>query len=667
MSARKIIAEHLLDYLKIKNIEVKKYGKVFMTICPRCKGEGNIIPNTYIFSCYECNKDSDIVDFAMVYEQKTNEEEILQYLKELLDINVVTEKEENNLGNLIDYLLANDFDLMNIIKNTKLPVEGEWQLKTHKDKFEVLEWLKMGQNLGFKVGAKSQKTVIDWDILSTTDKREYREIKQFKGIKCSEERKKELIQKRQKGLDIVYEKLGNIMGTPLIQESLGGEHWFYQYVSELPKTHVQLQDMRVDIENDGGYVLIEPSTLPNSSRKFKELIPIPEMPIKFKELLISKVTTLKKTYNETIRDAIESENFKIDPNKFNLKNNNLDGCCNEEFMKLTGVFRKRLSSSQVEYVMHVLNKHLLTMPMESKAITAMVRQSEKYAIFDEGDLASRVLQYLKDAEDATRQEIRMGVEEKSARVDKVVTYLKREGYIIQKGRIFKPTQKLKWQQNFTDFGKLLPYEIPFFGKFATFRNGDCIVIGAKPGTGKTHIAMNIIKRFVKQGIVVNYIPSESGGRHGVISQQIMLKEGDYSFPKKEKGKKIRPEDVELVDKSVTIIDWLLPNDYAQTDKIFERFDEQLEQHGGLLIIFVQLREDGKFYANDMMKFFPSWVCKWLYESPKDRTTAYFETEKIREGKNERTYAKIFCKFNKKTKLVFTMEELEEQNKVTEEK
>ena len=375
------------------------------------------------------------------------------------------------------------------------------------------------------------------------------------------------------------------------------------------------------------------------------------------------MATPKPTISETIQEGITDENFKIKPKDFKIKE--LKGNFNNSWVQLGGVLRKQLNPNNVKYVLHVLNKHLLEGHIPSNEIEGMCRELEKYDLFDEQALAERVLQYIKEAEGATKTDVERALEEKKIVVDKILAYLRREGYIVQKGRYYKPIQKVEWQTNFTDFGKKLSFKVPYFDKYATFRHGDCIVIGAKTGTGKTHQAMNIIKKLIAQGVVANYIPSEGGGRFSVISQQLGLKEGDFRFPKKEKSSRTRPEDIELEDNAVTIIDWLLPGDYATTDKIFERFDQQLEVHGGLLIVFVQLNSDGRFYANEMMKFFPSWVCKFLYEDDKDRTASYFETDKIREGTYGRTYAKIPCIYDPKTKLLTSVEEMEEDEKEDE--
>ncbi len=60
-------------------------------------------------------------------------------------------------------------------------------------------------------------------------------------------------------------------------------------------------------------------------RKWKEIpTEIPAMPQELKTLLLSKMTPSRQTTSENIVEAIKTEDFKIDPKKFLLKNDGLE-------------------------------------------------------------------------------------------------------------------------------------------------------------------------------------------------------------------------------------------------------------------------------------------------------------------------------------------------------
>ena len=624
MAIRKIVADYLIEYFDKKEIKYRKYGKVYMTDCPFCSGQEsvNIFLNSKTFHCGSCEKSFDLVDYVAVID-KVSDPEAIQKIKDLLNIDVTTSTETEQINEVFDFYESQEFDLVPVASNDKYPVEKAWPTKTHKDKGEWKEWYINGLNMGIKTGKVSGITVLDIDTKDVTD------------VKL-----KELLKQ----------------SNTLQQETTKGTHHFYKYEASLPKTRID--EFKLDLQNDGGQVVVFPSKVEGFKRT---IVPadVKVMPPELIEYLKSKIHVPVKTNSEQLREEIQTENFKIDPAKFELKNNNLEGSCNTEFVKLGGVFRKQFAQEDVRKIMYTLNKHLLAKPMDSKSIEGMIKKLDDYAGFDENELANKILKYIKDADEATSRDVLQAIGEQKAKVDKCLAWLLREGYIIKRGQYFKALQKVEWQTSFMEFGKLLPFKVPYFSEYATFRNGDCIVIAAPTGYGKTHIAMNIVKEFKRQHILVNYIPSEGGGRWSIIAQRLGLKEGDFKFP----SKRISPEQVELEDNAITIIDWLLPKDYSQTDKIFQHFDEQLQKHGGLLYVFVQLRSGTQtFYANDMLEFFPSWVCKFLYEKAEgdknDRSLPYFETTKIREGKNGFTHAKIPCKYNNQTKEINTIEQLE---------
>ena len=123
-----------------------------------------------------------------------------------------------------------------------------------------------------------------------------------------------------------------------------------------------------------------------------------------------------------------------------------------------------------------------------------------------------------------------------------------------------------------------------------------------------------------------------------------------------------PEMAELEDNAITILDWLLPKDYSNTDKIMQHFAEQLFKHGGLLFIFVQLRGDGNFFAKDMIAMFPAFVCRYVLDKDSEgktiSTQGKYLIDFIRESKKHIKNWELPCKYSWETKRLTRIDELD---------
>ena len=639
---KQVILSRLKEYLEKKKWTIKKSGKVVMLLCPFCKKEplsANIIPNTNIVHCFNCPEDKNkynLLDIAKEIEEKFpgTEEEQLQYLKKLLKIDVVTKKDENEIVKMLDFYEKNGFDLVPIMKNGKAPIEKDWTNKSHKDKKEWLEWIKNGLNIGVKTGVKSGITIIDIDQKPIPE-----EVKQ-------------------------------LVKNVLIQETKNGFHLFFKYDKDFPKTRIN--DLKIDLENNGGQVVLYPSIVEGVGRKFLNSEDVTKMPEALKKLLLSKIDLPNlKTNSEKIIEDIKTGDFKIKPEDFKLKNNNLEGVCNSSFIKLGGILRKELNLRQTEFVLNLLNNHLLEDPMEQKAIRAMIRELEKYTIFDEQELALKVLQYMRDAEDATRNDVVLAVMgtnrgEEKKRIDKILNYLVREGYLIKRGRSYHIVKKVEWEDNLIDIGRPINFKCPYFDDIAHFNWGDLILIGSLTEKGKTHMAINIVKRLVRQGIVPYYIGLEAGSRYGKIALQLGLKEGDFKHPK---NIIVDPTKVELEPNAITIIDWLMIVDKAKTDLVFSRLVEQLGKTKGFLFVFQQLKgirnQKGEiikteWFAPNMATQFPSLATRYEYTDNNEGIYGEFIIDKVRERKwSNKRKKKLPCKYNWQTKELKRIDELEE--------
>lgn len=446
------ILRHIKDYFKLKKIKYSRFNGFCQEIaCPKCgQLKVKILPNHYKIACLPCGHKFTLIDVVRIKEKKdSKEEDILQYLKELLNISVTTEKEGKELNDLLEFYHSQGFDLVPVARNAKNPIEKNWTNKEHKDIQEWSNWLANDLNIGVKTGARSNITVIDIDT------KEMPEI--LKNVKT------------------------------LIQETKKGYHYFFKYESELPKTRID--EYKIDIENDGGQVVIHPSMVEGIGRKviIEEII---QMTPEILEFFKSKVTVPRQTESEKIKENIQTENFKIDPKDFELKNKGLDGCCNSSFVSLGGVLRKELTSYQTEFVLQTLNQCLLEKPMEKKTIVSMCKELERYACVDEKDIAHKILTYLREAESATKFEIADAVYggrvkgEDKKRMDKSLVYLIKEGYIIKAGRTFHIIKKAEWKEELAECHKPLGFEVPYFDEEANFNWGDLILIGSRAKYGK---------------------------------------------------------------------------------------------------------------------------------------------------------------------------------------
>lgn len=310
---------------------------------------------------------------------------------------------------------------------------------------------------------------------------------------------------------------------------------------------------------------------------------------------------------------------------------------------LGGLLRKEMNINQTEYVLNIVNKHFCKPPLLMREVDTIVGSLEKYCKFDETDLALKILNWLKIVEEASSRDIKEGLGETSTsakqRVDKALKYLMKEGFVFKKRREFHLIKKAEWKTSLLDTGKIINFEMPYFHNHAIFRDGDMLVIGAKTGYGKTHVSMNIVKQLSQQGIIPHYISLESGARFIDVALKLGMKDGDFKW-----SIHFSPQDIELEENTVTIIDWLLPDDYATTDKLYKYFAEQLVKKGGILIVFVQLMQNGSFFAANMIDMFPAFVAKFLYED-ETGTNSYFQITKIREQKEKIKYNKILTSYD----------------------
>lgn len=618
-----IIRTYIIPYLQKFKIKVKRPLDAFDCIFCKAKKSAKILPGSYNYDCFNCKpktkaKYYNIIDVVRQLEKfPGTEEELYQHIRKLFDIKTLTKKDEQDLDTFLDFYVKNKFDLVPVAHNQKCPVEKEWTKKTHLDKEEWMGWLANNLNLGVKTGEKSGVIIIDID---------------------------------QKPIP---EDIKKIMGETLMQETTKGYHLFYKYDKDFPKTRID--DYKIDIENNGGQVVIYPSKI-NGVERIMTIAPIIQMPSALKKLLLDKITVPRKTQSEQITEEIQTENFKMSLFE--------EGARNSSLIKLGGVLRKGLNLHQTTYVLNVLNKHNKK-PLPQQEINAMLRKLDHYTKFDEEEISHQILDYLKQVEEASRNEVALAVVgsnrgEDKKRIDKALQHLVIEGYLQKKGTRYGIIKKLEWKENLVETGEPIKFKVPFFHDIANFNWGDLLLIGSKNKKGKTHISMNIVKQLVNQGIKPYYISLETGSRFAKIALQLGLKEGDFRH-----AFCSDPTKIEIEPNAVTIIDWLLVIDKSKTDLVFRGMVEQLYKTNGLIICFQQLKDNDEYFAPNMCKQFPSLSARYIYDNDEDGEFGQFKVDVVREPKIKIKTYNIACRYDWETKLLERVEDY--QNRQEEKK
>ena len=496
---KELFKSYILDYLKLHIPDFKITGKGGKDLfkCPLHHEHpsdeltANIFPeNSYNVYCFDPShrKLGDIFSMVRRLEPTMGElsdDDIGAYLEKLFDI-----KTDDGIDKLLAQYHSMGWSLVPIAKgDKKANIEKEWQKKIHKNIQEWKDWINAGLNIGVNCGL-SNVLIIDIDAMPSDLKKKW-----YSGT-ITEEEKAEAIKTKTDNIEKVLNALGN--PVTLSQNSLGGIHLFFHQEEEITKTWIDVEGVHVDIETREGQVLLEPSVVFGEGRKMNggSISKIPD--------------ALKKFIIEKVKIAKISTVAQIDIEDVTVKG--LDGECNSTFVKLGGMFRKKLNVSQTEYVLQLINQNLLDDPMESKSIKAMCRSIEKYHEIDMEDLANKVVERLEKVEEANIRDLTYSLRQEQKDIEDVIRYLVDSERIYKKGTRYKLFAKANWQTEFVDASKLLDFKVPYLDDYAVCRNGDMIVIGGKTGEGKSHIALNLVKKFKEQGIVTNYISSEPGNR-----------------------------------------------------------------------------------------------------------------------------------------------------------
>jgi hypothetical protein len=559
---KQAILSKITNYCKIKKYRYERDA----FLCPLCKNPSltsHRIGTTYFLECLDPSCISKGKKFTLKTIVRTHEpdkkdwegDKIIQYLKELLGIKALTPIDKININELFDRFVEEGFSLTPVAPNgsgvnEKHCIETAWTSLSHKDKLEWQSWLDVGLNIAVRTGEISNLTIVDID---------HKDI--------SEEIKK-------------------LAGNTWVLESGRGFHFYYHYDADLPKTRINKLD--IDIENTGGACMVPPSITENKGRKYINDNPIIDIPPKFKEFLLANIGRVDKPKSNELEFIIDDESYSCPLLK--------EGEGRNQFLFHYGsILSKKFSSQQVEDALSVFNKIACTPPLQYREIKTLIGSINKYRKFDEKGLADEILAYITDVKEATYKNVervifgdaRLNAEDKK-RIDKIIAHLKRQDLIQERGRLLIPVQRMKLTTTLINVSVPLPFKLPYFNELGKFNMGDIILIGAGNKIGKTGIAMNIIQQLVEQKVDMPkiLISLEPGSRHTEVALQLGLVEGDYEY----NAEHYDPTEVELCNNAITIIDWLNPKDFADTNNIFEHFTKQITKHKGLLIIFAQLKD-----------------------------------------------------------------------------
>jgi len=522
---------------------------------------------------------------------------------------------------ILDFYENLHWSLVKIAKGEKKPVEESWQVIEHRNREEWEKWLKEGFNIGVNVSL-SNLTVIDFDDEAT------------------------------------YEELKRYFNPTLVQKSNKGYHLFYKKVDILPTTNLR-PNYNLDIKNNG-QVVIEPSVIDGYKRRFLGLVEPAEMSEETISFLLKLIRSPKDSIKEKVKKEIEK--IKTEDGRLILP----EGNRHYGLISAGGYFSNLgFTPKQIFHILNYLNTHYTVAPKPIKEIEHICESLYGYKISEEEEIKREILDYLEKAKEANKSEIEIAVfgrkvgGEKKKKIDKLLVELIQERLIYKEKSKYKVASEVEWSDDLNiDLEEKVNFEVPYFYDVANFVKSDQILISAQTGCGKTHIALNIVKRLVEQGIKPFLIETEPTKRFLKIARKLGLPPSSFYYNKKV----INPIEIEFVDDSVNIIDWLDPAtalDFAQTSRIFAHLAEQARRHRAFMIIFMQLRQNTKQFAKDLVNQYPSLAVNYLLEE--DRIHGKFVVLKNNDPKTPFVW-EIPTVFIPETKEVLRLDELERRKK-----
>jgi hypothetical protein len=614
--------EDLFGYLekKIPNFlktRKAKTGELSFT-CPNIANHkfpgkaptATFVPGTNKVSCFICSWKGTMFDAIRVLEKdKVNktDADITDYLIGELHLDMYSE--------LTAYQKYN-WSLIPLLKNTKNPFEADWRIKEYRNKIQHIKWLNNGLNIGLNCEL-NKLIVIDVDC------------------------KKPIPEESKANREEIIKLLEN-SGTLKAQTPSGGNHYVYLWDEDLRKQEVNLAGTQIDTRTEG-QIVIAPSIINGIPYKWENLgaeikVVPPELKIKLLEL--KKLETKKESIPVPEKTAVEP---------LKLKNNNLDGCCNDTFVSIGGMLIKQLTPEHTEFVLNIMNRYLLESPMPASSIKSMMNSLTDYKGNDEESLEKIIYEYMKMMQtDITMVDIIKGAfngdDKKSGIVYKYLSKFVKDGKAIRLGRgRYQYKEKIEWVDTAPELVDEYKYKIPFFNDVAVFQDKDVILLGAKTNDGKTTIAMNILREVIEQGIKPYYIYSEAGSRFQKTSQLLGIT-GKYFHTYHE-----NPLAIELEYNAFSIIDWLHLEHKELTDTVLKHLNDELQRKGGILVIFTQLKTTSEWFAPNLIDHYPTFAARYMQDND-SKTEGHWDIQKIKEPRGNFCNYILPCEYNQETKV-----------------
>jgi len=605
-------AQVLVEYLKdLLSTEIKNDKSAFP--CPVCKRETAFLyPNQKTnFYCNhpECNFKGDIFDLIRKTKKPDfSDADIAVYLQHKFQVEI-----KDDINDILSLYKKNNFSLFPLEPNSKTPQKGfMWTEKNYKDPEIWKEWVDRGYGLAIRLGEASNVIAIDIDS------------------------------------DETYEKVKHLLPeNTLIQDTKRGRHWVFVYEEDFSGIkHLNFRNKGYDMELRGNnaYIAIAPTSANGEIRKWNNK-KIQKMPQELKDFILGLIDANTKNVEEDIQEAIDKE-------ELGTTIDGLEGRCNDTFVKMGGILRKKLNLENTKVALSVFNQ-ALDNPMPDKDIRNILRQLDKYQTYDKEELSQEVLERLEIIKEGTAFQIASSLKREQKDVEDVLKHLEDEQKVLNiKGRKYKVLENVKWTSQKEELGIPVDFVCPFFHNIARFYQGGMVIIGSPTGHGKSHITGNIIKQLWEQKRKTYLINTEPEGGIGKITQTLGIPNEAYLVPEKNV---CHPTDIELVDNAITVVDWLRmkEGDFTQTSNTFHHFQQQLLKHKGFLIILTQIRKsNNEWFAPDQVEEFASLACKYLWgNNGIDGENTYFLATKIRDSKIGKQNVTIPTYFNPTTKIL----------------
>jgi hypothetical protein len=617
------IPEKFFDYLE-KNLKhykkvTKKDGRILFT-CPNLSAHAypesdptaNLMPGNERIQCFVCGYKGTMFDVVRFLEEDKkcySDAQIVDYLSQIWSLNAYPEIETYD-----KYKWA----LVPIAKNSKAPFEKDWTNIEHRDKIQWIKWLNNELNIGLRTGKVNNILVFDFDLAKIATNQELRNqlLEQFKQL------------------------------DTLTANTPHGKHFIVQYEVDIPQT-TDIANLKIDTRNDGGQILIAPSKRDGLAYVWQDINKeIKKLPDSLKANILELLKVDRVEVREMLGEvSILSTTEETLPT---LKNNNLDGCCNDTFIRIGGVLINKLSPEQTRFVLHVLNKNLLANPMKEDAVDAMSKSLGGYKATEEETQERAIYDYVKLLQgDITARDVVDSLKLSRSIVDKYLSKLTKEGKIIRIGRgRYQYKEQITWSDEAPANIEEYKYKIPLFNDIAVFQDGDVLILGGAPNVGKTTIAINMLREMILQGVKPYYLFTEATSRWLKTANDLGITSKFFY------RESINPLTIELESNAFTIIDWLDlgKEGFEKTSVTLEYLATEMRKKKGILVIFTQLKpSNGDWFAPNLIEQYPTFSARYFQDND-SKTQGHWDVQKIKEPRANYTTYQWACEYDSITKI-----------------